>query len=168
MKKYRLTLIGLFLSLFIYLVIHMTEADLFERFIVLLRGFEDYELDEVLIPFFIFAIFAFADIIIRQHTSKVELHKVKIYKAMLHSTHHVLNNFLNQMQLFKIAAQETRGFPADVLEMYDEIIKDASKQINALGSITSIDDASILDSVASKPKPGTQQGDAFDANKPRA
>jgi hypothetical protein len=106
MKKYRLTLIGLFLSFLIYLVIHMTEADLFENFIALLEGFEHYELDEILIPFFIFAVFAFVDAIVRQHASKVELNKVKIYKAMLHSTHHVLNNFLNQMQLFKIAAHQ--------------------------------------------------------------
>ncbi len=52
------------------------------------------------------------------------------------------------MQLFKLTAEKTPGFPPKVLALYDQIIKDALVQIEALGDITNIDEAAILASVA--------------------
>ena len=69
---------------------------------------------------------------------------------MLASTHHVLNNFLNQMQIFKMTAERTPDFDPNVLTLYSRIMKDAKEQIDALGSITDIDEASIHNSVAPK------------------
>ncbi|MCK4837816.1 MAG: hypothetical protein KAS94_03380 [Desulfobulbaceae bacterium] len=82
---------------------------------------------------------------------KSEMEKIKVYKAMIHSTHHILNNFLNQMMIFKLTAEETPGFDYDVLSLYEKIIEDASIQIDALSSITNIDEISIRESVASQP-----------------
>ena len=54
------------------------------------------------------------------------------------------------MQLFKMTAEDTPGFDPDVLSIYDQIIRDASMQIDALGSITNIDESSIHAAVAPK------------------
>lgn len=66
------------------------------------------------------------------------------------STHHILNNFLNNMQLFKITAEDTLEFDPDVLSLYDVVIKDTSAQIEALGNITTIEEESIHASVTPK------------------
>lgn len=83
---------------------------------------------------------------------KNEEEKIKIYTAMINSTHHIMNNFLHEMMLFKLTAEETPGFDHDVLALYEEIIADASRQIEALSSITNVDEESIYASVALKPK----------------
>jgi predicted PurR-regulated permease PerM len=85
---------------------------------------------------------------------KSEKEKIKIYKAMIKSTHHILNNFLNQMMIFKLTAEDTPGFDHNVLSLYEKIIEDATTQIDALSSITTIDEISICTSVA--PQPNTQ------------
>jgi len=149
MKNYKLTLIGLSISLVVYLSTIISGIDLFERLIVIMEDFEDYEIDEFFIPIGIFFVFALFD---RQkaHEFQIEFEKIKVYKAMMSSTHHVLNNFLNQMQLFKLEAEDTPEFDPEILNLYGQIIEEASLQIDALGSITKVNDISIRSSV--KPK----------------
>lgn len=76
-----------------------------------------------------------------------DLAKIKVYKAMIHSAHHILNNFLNQMMIFKLTAEDTPGFDPKILSLYDKIIGDATTQIDALSSITTIDDISIREAL---------------------
>lgn len=148
MKNYRLTLFGLVISVLIYLVTIIFGLDLFERSLYALESVERYEIDEFIIPTMIFSFFVFLDSIKRQRHKKVELEKIKIYRAMMASTHHILNNFLNQMQLFKMTADRTPGFSPEVLALYEQIIDEASTQIEALGNITSISEASIENSIS--------------------
>ena len=170
MKKYKLTIIGLLVSVTILLYSLINDLDLFEKFLSFLHKFEFYEIDEFIIPSVIFGLCLLFDMLKWRKEHKVEHEKIKIYKAMMASTHHVLNNFVNQMQLFKITAESTPGFDPDILELYDQIMKDASEQIDALGSITNIDEASIHSSVAPKSTAEaiTQQGAAAGANKPHS
>ena len=79
---------------------------------------------------------------------RIYIAKLKIYTAMVSSTNHVLNNFLNKMYLFKITAEDIPEFPSDVLELYDHIVDEASAQIESLGSVTELDESSIRASVA--------------------
>lgn len=148
MHNYRLIIFGAATSIIVYIFTTVFDLDLFERLVHVLEKFEGYELDEVLIACSIFALFVIIDVIKKQKQHKIEIEKIKIYKAMLSSTHHILNNFLNQMQLFKMSAEDTKDFPADVLDLYDQIMEEASSKIDALGAITNIDATSILSSVA--------------------
>ncbi len=152
MKKYKLTLVGLVISVTMLTYSLLTGVDLFEKVVLLLYKLEVYELDEFILPFFTFFLFVIFDVHRRQRANAIELEKVKIYKAMLSSAHHVLNNFLNQMQLFKFEAENNPDFDPEVLKLYDQIMKEASMQIQALGSIDKINEAAILDSVAPKLK----------------
>jgi len=150
MGKYKFTLAGLAVAFVVYFITIIFNVDLFETVIKFLDTFEKYEVDEFIIPRSLLSIFALIDLFRRQRLQKIEIEKTKIYKAMLSSTHHILNNFLNQMQLFRITAEDTPGFDPKVLSLYEVVIKDASTQIEALGGITSIDEASIHESVAPK------------------
>lgn len=149
-KKYSLTLIGFVISIAILLFSITSDLDLFEKFVNYLSIMENYEVDEFIIPFFIFCLFAFFDLRKRQKEYKIEHEKLLIYKAMLSSSHHVLNNFLNQMQLFKITAEETPDFDPDILKLYSVILKKASEQIDSMSNITNIDEESIFNSVSPK------------------
>ena len=61
MKKYMFTGIGAVLALDVLLVTLIAEIDLFEAAIEFLEEFEEYEIDEFIIPLLIFLIFAFID-----------------------------------------------------------------------------------------------------------
>ena len=152
MKHYTITLIGLALSLFLLMAGIVFDMDFFEKLVSLLHSLEEYEIDELIIPLFIFLIFAFVDLLKRNRASKVSSEKLKIYTAMMSSTQHVLNNFLNQMQLFKLTAEDTPKFNPEVLALYDEIIDEASMQISALGNINHINESAIQEAVAPKHK----------------
>ncbi|SHI32896.1 hypothetical protein [Aquimarina spongiae] len=147
MNKYRLTLIGLVLSIFIYFTSTFLELNLFQQFVSLLNSIQELKLEGIVIPFIIFSVFVIYDI--RQRIKKVKMENAKqnIYKAMLSSSHHILNNFIYQMDLFKITAEDTPGFDSKVLAFYEDIISDASDQIDSLSNLTSIDEFSIRSSV---------------------
>ena len=66
---------------------------------------------------------------------------------MLFGVHHILNNFLNQMQYFKIKAEATPGFEEDVIKLYDQMIEEATKQVAAMGDVAELDEESIRNSV---------------------
>ncbi|GAA4279056.1 hypothetical protein [Aquimarina mytili] len=147
MNKYKLTLVGLLLSVFIYFSTIFLDLDLFEQFIEFLSSIDHLELDEIIIPLLIFFVFLFIDTRRNSKKNQMENAKLNIYKAMLSSSHHILNNFIYQMDIFKITAEDTPGFDAKVLAFYEDIISNASHQINSLSSLTTIDEFSIRMSV---------------------
>ena len=71
---------------------------------------------------------------------------------MIFAVHHVLNNFLQQMQHFRMKAEDTPEFDRATLSLYDQVIDETSLQIEALSSIAKIDEQSIKRSVAPKPR----------------
>ncbi len=149
MNKHRLSLIGLVLSIFIYFSSILLELELFEQVMSFLASLEQFEFDEAIIPLLIFFTFVFFNT--RRNSKKIQMEnaKLNIYKAMLNSSHHILNNFIYQMDIFKITAEDTPGFDAKVLSFYEDIINNASHQIDSLSNLTTIDEFSIRTSVMS-------------------
>lgn len=147
MNNYKLTFIGLLLSFILYISSVFFELDLFEKLVRLLAKLEKYEFDELIIPVIFFFIFLFIDI--KRYSKKADIENIKlnIYKAMLSSSHHILNNFIYQMNIFKITAEETPGFDVKILAFYEEIIDNTTHQINSLSSLTTIDENTIRTSV---------------------
>ncbi|MEW7291689.1 hypothetical protein [Aquimarina sp. 2304DJ70-9] len=147
MNKYKLTLIGLVLSVFIYVTTTILELDLFEHFLEFLLNMEQFKLDEIIIPIMVFFVFLYFDVHRRSKRILIENAKLNIYKAMLSSSHHILNNFVYQMDIFKITAEDTPGFDAQILSFYEDIISNTSHQINSLSNLETIDEFSIRTSV---------------------
>lgn len=136
--------LGIFISTFLF------ETDLFEISVRYLMHLEAYEIDELIIPVLVFCLFAYLDQMRKRESQQIELEKLKVYEAMMDSTHHVLNNFINQAQLLKMTAEETPGFDQSVLALYESAQQEASFQIRAMGNISRIDEAAIHESVAPK------------------
>ncbi len=149
-KNYVLTLIGFAVSIVFFAVSLIFGLDTFEALTDVLAGMEEYEVDELFLALSMLSIFASLDALRRRRKRKIESEKLKIYTAMLSSTRHILNNFLNQMLLFKLTADKNPGFNPDVLAMYDQIIENTTAQINSLAEITEINETSIEASVSPK------------------
>jgi len=79
-----------------------------------------------------------------------EKEKIDIYVAMLRSSNHILNNFLNQMQIMKIEAEQCQDFNKDILGAYDIIASEANELIRNLEEIPSLTKEDILGTVASR------------------
>ena len=152
MKNYTITFIGLGISVLVLIAGIVFDVDFFEKLVSLLHSLEEYEIDELIIPCLIFFLFAFIEGFKRNRLNQVNAEKLKIYIAMMSSTQHILNNFLNQMQLFKLTAEDTPKFDPEVLALYDEIIDEAKMQISALGNVNHINELSIQQAVAPKHK----------------
>lgn len=78
----------------------------------------------------------------------VEEEKKVIYVAMVRASQHVLNNLLNQFQLFKLVADSSRDFDREILGLFDGVTKEASDLIGRLASVTELSGHAIEKSVA--------------------
>jgi len=149
-KNHKLAFIGFIFAFLITLLSNIFELDPFDNLVLLFKSVEQYEIDEVFIGTVIFLLFLIVDLALWHRNQQIEVEKVKIYKAMIASSHHILNNFLNQMLIFKMTAEDTPGFDPNVLKLYDEIIEDAKRQLEALSSIKEITHKAIKESVFPK------------------
>jgi len=146
-QRYKLTTLGLALAFLLPAVSKLFDIEPFEHLVHLLKTAEEIKLDEFFLGSIIFLCFFVADLLRRQKREKINREKVRIYTAMLSSAHHILNNFLNQMLLFKITAENTPGFDQHILSLFDTVMDEADQQIKKLGDITEIDAETIKDSV---------------------
>jgi len=64
-----------------------------------------------------------------------QLEVVHVYSSMIHASSDVLNNLLNQMQLFKIEALKSKDFDRDVIKLYDNAIRQASDLVDTFSKI---------------------------------
>ncbi len=145
--KFSITVTGVLTAVIFFLVTTIFDLDLFEEFTIILAKLDKYEIDELIIPILIILVSMLFDYKSRAEKTRTENEKMKIYKAMVFSVQHILNNFLHQMQLFKITAEDTPDFPENVLNLFDSTIEEASGQINALSTISQIDEDTIYESV---------------------
>lgn len=150
MKNYKLTIVGAAVALLIYLGSAAFQLELFELLIEFLDELEHLEVDELIIPLVIFVGFMVADSRRRNKANRINREKMKIYQAMVQSTHHVLNNLLNQMLFVKMKAEDTPGFDPEVINIYEEIVDEAQSQIHALSNVASVSEESIHESVRPK------------------
>ena len=74
----------------------------------------------------------------------------RIYRSMLSATHHILNNMLHQMGLFKMEALNSKDFDQDIIKLYDQVINEASDLVDRLSRVENITEENIWASVDPK------------------
>ena len=152
-NQFQYTIFGLLIMSIALITVILFDLDLFEKLVLILELIESYEIDEVIIFVVLFVPFVVVDIVrhsIKQkieHAQLLEKEKNKIYSAMVSASQQILNNFLNNIQYFKLRAQNTPGFSSALTKQCDEVMEAASTQISSLSQLNDINEQSIYNAI---------------------
>lgn len=76
-----------------------------------------------------------------------EKQKQTIFSATVSMTQHILNNLLNQMQLFQMEAERLDDFDQDVKKLVDNCIKEGEELVEKLSSVEELSEEAIRNSI---------------------
>ena len=88
-----------------------------------------------------------------KHTKSIldkEKEKRIVFEATVRSTHHILNNILNEMQYYKIIADNNMAFDDETNKLYENTITEGKELIKKLSSVDELTEANIIGSVYPK------------------
>lgn len=125
------------------------------KFIYQEEGFEliPLEINELWMRIVIVVILICFGIYADKHTKSIiekEKDKRIIFEATVRSTQHILNNLLNQMQSFKMEADEINAFDDEVLQTFENTILEGKELVIKLSSVEELTEKNIIDSVYPK------------------
>jgi hypothetical protein len=69
--------------------------------------------------------------------------KTEIFHSTIRGAHHVLINYLNQMQLVTLEAERVEGFDKDILKLSKTLSEEAASELRRIGEIRDISTQSI-------------------------
>ena len=67
-----------------------------------------------------------------------QLEVARMYSSISHSSQHILNNLINQMQLFELEAKRCSDFDKDIIYFYDKAILEASDLADTLSKVSDL------------------------------
>lgn len=88
----------------------------------------------------------------KQAMSILEKEKEKriIFETTVSATNHIVNNLLNQMQYFKLVADEQNAFNDEDRKLYEIMINEGKELVKKLGSVEELSEDNITFSVHHK------------------
>jgi len=85
-------------------------------------------------------------LLIRSHVQRqeaAEQEKRALFLQTMRAVNHILNNFLNNMQYFKLTAEESSALEPSVIDEYDTVIHETAAKIRDLSAIESLDETAL-------------------------
>lgn len=162
MKKHFYTLTALFMSVVLWFIDSIIHFFIFnnENFEIIPDDFNELWMrSTIIILVIIFGIYV-------DHSARKLLQKEKqleaarIYDSMLHASQHILNNLLNQMQLFKLEAEKCHDFDPEVIALFRQSTEEASALIRRLSEVKSLNRETIWASIDPSNYPLTHHPDS--------
>jgi hypothetical protein len=119
------------------MAVYFTDFNVIELGIKNLDRIKSSEIDEVIVSFVGLILGMVADQMrararVRHH-SEIEAHRVHVLKATMRTVQDLVNNFLSNMQLFRMEAEDG-PLSAESLELLDSLIFETSEKLTALGA----------------------------------
>lgn len=78
-----------------------------------------------------------------RHQDEASREKAEIFHSTISGTHHVLMNYLNQMQLVTLEAERVEGFDKDILKLSQTLSQEAASELRRMGEIQDISSEAI-------------------------
>ena len=133
------TLLALIMGLGIYLITVLFDLDLFEIITKFLASLEKYEVDELFIVL-IFLIFGLTFDLIqnvkeKQHLLDIRNQRLRVLKATMTTVLHIVNNFLNNLQLFRMEAEEKQLLSSESMATMNNGIQVTSTKLKILADL---------------------------------
>jgi hypothetical protein len=69
----------------------------------------------------------------------------EIHTSMISAMHHILNNFLNGMELVRLEARTCKDFDPKVMNLYDQSVHEAVDKIKSISKLEELSDDAIWD-----------------------
>jgi hypothetical protein len=140
----------------ILLCIFFADFNLFDLGLKEILHLEDNELDEVVTAVLLIAIGCGIDLVrarrLARRRSEIDEQRVRVFKATMRSVHDLVNNFLNNMQLFRLEAEDG-PLTHESLELFDDVISETAEKLKALGDSESVTEYKMASGVGILPQP---------------
>jgi hypothetical protein len=150
MNKFNFTLKATFLSVLFWLI-----ESLIHNLFFLEDNFEIFPTDSnelwmrVVIVILVISFGIYADFQTKMLLKKEE-EKRLIFKATIYSSQHITNNLLNQMQYFRMKADENNAFSSEVIKLYDQSLLEGQELMKLLSNVDDLTEENIRLSVSPK------------------
>ena len=133
------TLFSLLIGLGIYLLAVLFDLDLFEAINKFLASLEKYEVDELVIVLFLLIFGLTFDLIQnvkeKQHLLDIRNQRLRVLKATMTTVLHIVNNFLNNLQLFRMEAEEKQLLSSESMATMNNGIQATSTKLKILADL---------------------------------
>ena len=139
-NRHKLTVFAAVFGIFYLLVALTYGLDLFEYLIEsfheLQKMVEPYEGDEVIPVLILVGGAIFGDLVRQRRQARRDQemfnHRLDVMRTTMGSVQDVVNNFLNNMQLFRLEAERTGALDGDQLQQFDGLIGETAQKLKAI------------------------------------
>jgi ABC-type transport system involved in Fe-S cluster assembly fused permease/ATPase subunit len=140
-RHYLASLITVFLCSAILFVVFVLNIDLFDVGVEALTRMESGKLDDIVSVCILLIIGLLVNLYLtrqrekrqrEKHQSEIEAHRLRVLKATMRTVQDLVNNFLNNMQLFRLEAEDGPLSP-ESLQLLDDLIFETAEKLTALG-----------------------------------
>jgi hypothetical protein len=130
--KYRATLVAGFIASIILWAAFRTDLDLVRLGLPLIRN---NKVDDVLVALslVIFGLLIDGAMSARRQDLAIQDHRLKVLKATMFTVHDIVNNFLHNLQVFRLEAEVTLS--AESVVLFDQLIRQTSEKLKAIAAL---------------------------------
>ncbi len=142
LMRYKVSLAAVVFSIFYMFMYSLVNIDIFRLLVTFLEKIEELKAEEV----FLGSVFILIGILIdnirfwRKKISKRKIEKEKLATLRLTMTtvHDVVNNFLNNLLIFRLEAEKSAALKEESLKMFDELTADTADKLREIGDLEEV------------------------------
>ena len=117
----------------------LSDKDVFEYLHGVLEYLEHLEIDEFLIAGMSISAGLLLDLLLnkrqKDHYIELQEERLRVLRATMMTVQDIVNNFLNNLALFRLEAEDKSALSESSLQAMDSLIQETSAKLNALGEL---------------------------------
>jgi hypothetical protein len=102
-----------------------------------LEDLEPYEVDDLVIVLLLMSGGLLVDAMIasrrRKRALEIQEQRLRVFKATMRTVHDIVNNYLNNLQLFRLESETL--LPAESWALFDQLLHDTATKLQVLGDL---------------------------------